>query len=420
MKRTENLTAKSVEKKSQNNGIDFLGLATVRVLKEVGHLQSIYLPFVADGGDSAYLGQQTEGNYSLELWFEESVLAEAGLDVVVLQKTFYNNKNGQPQPSSKGDLRKTGGEFEKKDWWKETVDGKSFHVFVQRFAVAPKGKVSGRLVTVENDNNLYVVLASVAGIQTYAISAYFDQKQDNGLYLTVEPVWMGSVGKVVGKFSCHVLERKRGGSPALFQIIKEHYAPKMKDLSEIAEVVGLEKEEILNVSGLRAWGQDGNLLVSGASPMEAKEIEVFCYMVSGPRHLSFGRDRWGRQVYLNWNNVVFSPQIRRVQNGAMVRCKPNIEQHSNFNRQKVDLVRGLEIQILPEKETQSRINELAKLGGQWVEWQDWFKEEKVEDHAEVKIRAKNPSRPAERPLKKRNYWQKPLVGVSEAFSLAKK
>lgn len=417
MAHKENLTAESEEKKPQYS-IDLLGLATVRVAKEGDHLQSAYLPFVVDAGDSAYLGVQGEGNYALELWFEEEVLKDAELDVVVLSKTFYNNKNGQIKASAKGDLRKTVGEFEKKEWWKETVDGKSFHVFIQRFTVAPKGAVSKRLVTKENENNLYVVMASVAGIQTYAISSYFDQKQNNGLYLTVEPVWMGSVGKVAGKFACYVLERKRGGSPALFEIIKGHYAPKMGELADKKVVITHEKEEILNVSGLRAWGRDGNLLSQGASPTEAEEIEVFSYMVSGPRHLSFGRDRWGRQIYLNWNNVVGvpAPQIRRVQNGAIVRCKFAVEPHSNFNHQKVDLVRGLEIQILPEEETRLRINELAKLGGQWTEWQDWFNEAKVEDRAEVKDRAKNSPQSVERPRKRRKLFGKHLWrGVPGAF-----
>ena len=316
MKNTENLTAGSEEKKSQN-GIDFLGLATVRVAKEGNFLQPSYLPFLADEGDSSYLGVQGAGIYYLELWFLEEDLAQVGLDVVVLKKTFYNNKHYQGDPVVKDDLRRTGGEFEQKDWVEEVSEGKKFHVFRQQFKVRPTGVVSGRLVAVENENNLYVVLCSNAGIQTYAVSAWFDQDHNNGLYITVEPVWIGSVGKVAGKFSCHVLERKRGGSPALLEIIKEHYAPKINQLSNVAEfTAGHEREEILNVSGLRGWGHDGKLLDFDSGEVilskHAEMFEVFCYMVSGPRHLSFGRDRFGRQVYLNWKNVVGvpSPEIQ--------------------------------------------------------------------------------------------------------------
>ena len=416
MAETENLTAGSEEKNPQF-GIDLLGLATVRVAKEGDHLQSSYLPFVSDNGDSAYLGAQTAGIYYLELWFEEGVLAEAGLDVVVLSKTFYNNKRHQGNPGAKNDLRRTGGEFDLRNYRLENVGGKNFYVYLQQFKVAPKGVLSGRLVAAENDNNLYVVLCANEGIQTYAISAYFDQAHGNGLYLTVEPVWTGAVGKVNGQFSSYVLERKRGGSPALFQILREHYSSKLDQLRQVVIKNGHEKEEIMNVSGLRAWDANGNLLNPNLPSSRATEIEVFSYMVSGPRQLSFGRDHWGRQIYLNWNNIigVSVPEIRRVQNGAIVRCKFVIEPHTTHDHKPIDLVRGLEIRILSEEETQARIDELSKLGGQWVEWQDWFNDRSKDDSHEVKTRVKNSPQSVDRPRKHRKYFTGEWNGVPGAF-----
>ncbi len=393
--------------------VDFIGIGVIRIAREVGMFQWEYVDCVSDAGDSAYLGRYPEAErFRLELWLPETVtVGKKEIVAKVLHKTFYTRSGGKVY-STERDLRQTGGEFEERLPEIREWQGAKWRVYTQDCPLQRKGDQHGsqRLVARENENNLYLLLCGDGGIQTFAFSLLYDQRHDFGLYVTVEQVWAGDVKRGErGKLVCHVLERKQGGSPALLKVVEEIYASRLHQLGEFDGVLPEREPEEKNTSGLEVW-----LDAQPPSGPRGDYAEVFCYMVSGPRALSFGRDQFGNQIYMNWHNVVGveAPAIRRVEAGRIYICRIEAEPHMTFEGKRTKLFRATEITALSDKDNSKKLKELAEAGNEgWRRWSNWWDDDKEDNHRTVRERTKSSPRVVDRARRRRVFLKKPAPSL---------
>ncbi len=366
--------------------VDFMGLGLVRVARKVcGGWQYLSCQTV-ESGDSAFLGAPQLGEHKLELWLKPEVtLGGEVVPTPVFNKEFYTPKK---QLEKRGDIRKTRGEFAPCEPWICDTEGAGvWKVHTQEF------EVKSSYSTVDaNERNLYMAFFGKGGIQTFAFSMFHDLAEGKGLYVTVEQVWSGALGRRGDQFVCPVLERQGGGSPALFKYVREHYEGRLNEVKFLPQEQ--EQKEKVPTAGLKAWDFMGGEMSESDDPSGAATLEVYVDMISAPRWFSMGRDKWGRQIYLNWPNLRLEDfpgtAIRRIPQGVIVTCKVRHETNTTPGKGKpIALWRGEDIHILSSDKNGERLKELAQQSLPWVEKRDWWDDIVGDDITVVETRSKS-------------------------------